>query len=65
MVQFNRAKGSKLTLANSQNAGDFDTLRAKKSPLANVCEVESSMSPKLREIIWQWSHQTASGKKSS
>ena len=35
----------------------------KKCPLANVCKLESSMSPKQREIIWKWSHQFASGKK--
>ena len=36
--------GSKLTLTNSQNApSDFDNLQMQKYPLANVCELESSM----------------------
>ena len=39
-------QGSKLTHTNSQNAKDFDNLRVTKFPLTNVCELESSMSPK-------------------
>ena len=43
--------GLEITLANSQNASDFDNLRVRKYPLANVCELESSMFPKQRERI--------------
>lgn len=39
-------QGSKLKLANSQNATDFDNCEGEKYPLANVCELESSLSPK-------------------
>ena len=44
-------QGSKLTLANSQNASDFDNLRVRKYPLAKVCELESSMSPEHLEKL--------------
>ena len=39
--------GSKLMLANSENASDFENqfCEWEKYPLTNVCELESSMSP--------------------
>ena len=38
-------QASKLTHTNSQNAKDFDNLRVTKIS-TNICELESSMSPK-------------------
>ena len=44
-------QGSELTLANSQNASDFDKVRVRKYPQANICKLESSMPPKHLERI--------------
>ena len=46
-------QGSELTLVNSQNKSDFDKVRVRKYPLANICKLESSMPPKHLKRICQ------------
>ena len=44
-----RTQGSKLALANSQNASNFDNLRMRKISTSKRLQVRISMSPKQRE----------------
>ena len=56
---------SKAFLENARleiNARKLAKCEWAKYPLANVCELESTMSPKHLERICLWSHQFASGK---
>ena len=48
LVSLSVSQGLKLMLTNSQNASDFQLIICKweKYPLANICESESSTSPK-------------------
>ena len=49
--ELTRSSARKLTLANSQNAIDFDNLRVTKISTSKRLRVRISMSPKQRERI--------------